>query len=50
MNRNSMPMTRMQRIALAVFATAVVLTAIMVGMGVAGVPLPRWVLALTAVL
>jgi hypothetical protein len=43
-------MTTAQRIGLAVFATAVILTAIMFGMGAEAIPLPRWVLALATVL
>jgi hypothetical protein len=50
MNAPSTGMTRPQRIGLAVFATAVLVTAVMIGWGVAGMPLPRWVLALTTVL
>lgn len=50
MTTASPPMTKAQRIGLAVFATAVILTAIMFVMGAEGIPLPRWVLALATVL
>ena len=47
---NSTTMTTSQRIGLAVFITAVVLTGIMFWMGANGIPLPKWVLALAAIL
>ena len=50
MTSSSTPMTTSQRIGLAVFITAVVLTGIMFYMGATGIPLPKWVLALAAVL
>jgi len=43
-------MTKSQRIGLAVFIIAIILTAIMFWMGAAGIPLPKWVLLLTTVL
>lgn len=42
-------MTRSQRIGLIVFAIAIILTGAMFYMGANGIPLPRWVLALTAI-
>lgn len=45
----SPPMTRSQRIGLIVFGIAVILTGAMFYMGANGIPLPRWVLALTAI-
>ena len=42
--------TRTQVIGLSVFVAAVIASAIMIGMGVQGIPLPRWLVALAAVL
>lgn len=50
MSSTSSAMTRSQRIGLAVFLTAVILTGIMFWMGASGIPLPKWVLALATVL
>lgn len=49
MAASSTPMTRSQRIGLTVFAIAIILTGAMFYMGANGIPLPRWVLALTAI-
>jgi len=46
----SNPMTRSQRIGLAVFVIAIGLTATMFIMGANDIPLPKWVLVLTTVL
>lgn len=50
MSTASTPMTKSQRIGLAVFMVAIILTAAMFFMGANGIPLPKWVLALTAIL
>ncbi len=50
MTTTTSTMTRAQRVGLAVFITAVILTGIMFWMGATGTPLPKWVLMLTTVL
>lgn len=49
MSSASAPMTKSQRIGLIIFAIAIILTGAMFYMGANGIPLPRWVLALTAI-
>lgn len=50
MASTSTPMTKSQRLGLTVFIIAILLTASMFYMGANGIPLPRWVLALTTIL
>lgn len=50
MASSSAPMTTSQRIGLTVFVIAILLTGAMFFMGANGIPLPRWVLALTTIL
>lgn len=42
--------TRNQVIGLSVFLAAVIASAVMIGMGVNGIPLPRWLVALAGIL
>jgi len=42
--------TRMQQAGMAVFVVAVVFTAIFIGYGITGTPLPKWMLVLSAIL
>lgn len=50
MASSSTPMTTSQRIGLTVFVIAILLTGAMFFMGANGIPLPKWVLALTTIL
>ena len=50
MATTSASMTKSQRIGLSVFIIAIILTAAMFFMGANGIPLPKWVLALTTIL
>jgi len=50
MTTTTSSMTKSQRVGLAVFFIAIILTGIMFWMGATGTPLPKWVLLLTTVL
>ncbi|MGD8708758.1 MAG: hypothetical protein PVF40_00100 [Ectothiorhodospiraceae bacterium] len=50
MSSDSQKLTGMQRIGLAAFSAGALFTAVMIGYGITGRPLPEWMLAITLLL